>query len=103
MRVTNTGALAGDEVLQVYAAANASTLAAPQPPYVPVRSLVFFQRLRLAPGEGAGVDVVLSANMLNLTLSDGTRKPVDGAYGVLLSRGQGVGEELSVPLTLSGW
>jgi beta-glucosidase len=34
LRLTNTGALAGDEVVQVYIAADAGSLAAPAPPYV---------------------------------------------------------------------
>ena len=103
VRVANIGAVAGDEVLQAYVAADAASLAAPQPPYVPVRSLVFFQRLRHAAGEGATVDVPLDAFACNLTLSDGSRRPVSGNYTLILSRGMGVGAEVAVPLTLSGW
>ena len=47
-------------------------------------------------GAGEGVNVAISANMLNLTLSDGVQKPINGNYTLLLSRGQGVGEEVSL-------
>ena len=103
VRVSNTGGREGDEVLQVYIAALAGSLSAPVPPYVPVRSLVFFERLRVGAGQGSGVSVTLTAWLCNLTLSDGTQKPVDGNYTVILSRGQGVGPEIPVPLSLSGW
>lgn len=83
--------------------ANASSLAPPVPPYVPVRALVAFQRLRVPAGQGVDLKVPLRAFDLNLTLSDGMRKPVSGSYTLLLSRGEGVGEEVPVPLTLQGF
>ena len=58
---------------------------------------------RLAAGEGATVDVPLDAFACNLTLSDGSRRPVSGNYTLILSRGQGVGAEIEVPLSLTGW
>jgi hypothetical protein len=103
VRVTNTGARDGDEVLQVYLVANATTLAPPVPPFVPVRALVAFQRLRVPAGQGVDVQVALRAFDLNLTLSDGARKPVNGQYELLLSRGPGVGAEVAVPLTITGF
>jgi beta-glucosidase len=101
--LTNTGAVAGDEVLQVYLVPLPGTLAPPLPPYLPQRSLVGFERVRLGPGESRLLTATLAAYGCNLTLSDGTQRPVSGSYKVLLSRGQGVGEELEVPLTLQGW
>ena len=101
VRVTNTGSREGDEVLQTYMSPQVGSLAPPVPPYTPIRSLIFFERLRLGAGQGEDIKVTLNSGMLNLTLSDGTRKPIDGNYSILFSRG--VGEEINVPLTLRGW
>jgi hypothetical protein len=68
-----------------------------------VRALVAFQRVRVPAGQGVDVQVALHANDLNLTLSDGARKPVSGQYALVLSRGQGVGEEVAVPLSIEGF
>ena len=101
VRVSNAGGVPGDEVLQVYLAPQAASLAPPLPPFVPLRALLAFERVRVEAGAGVDVAMALSALMCNLTLSDGTRKPVDGNYTLVLSRG--VGEELQVGLTLQGW
>jgi len=103
VHVTNTGGREGDEVLQLYVSPNAATLSPPAPPYVPVRFLIFFHRLRLQAGEGGDVSVSLNAQMLNLTLSDGTQGPINGNYSLIFSRGIGVGEEISIPLKLQGF
>lgn len=102
-QIANTGSRAGDEVLQVYLVPNATTLAPPVPPYVPLRQLIAFQRVTLGAGASAQVPVNITAADLLLTLSDGTRKPIDGSYNIVFSRGQGVGPEVAVPITLTGF
>lgn len=99
--VKNTGGVAGDEVVQVYVVAVASTLAPPLPPYIPVKSLAYFDRVRVAAGGSVRVEVPFHAHLCNLTLSDGSRAPINGNYTVVLSRGVGV--EVHVPLVLQGW
>lgn len=103
VRVANTGARDGDEVLQAYHAPNATSLAAPQPPFVPLRQLFSFERVAVPAGGSVTVPVNVSASDLILTLSDGTRKPVDGSYTIILSRGPGVGPELTAQVVLAGF
>ncbi|MDF1559013.1 MAG: glycoside hydrolase family 3 C-terminal domain-containing protein [Bacteroidales bacterium] len=58
--VTNTGSMAGDEVVQLYLAdEKAST---PRP----VRQLAGFRRIRLEPGESRVVDFVISAEQFSI-------------------------------------
>lgn len=105
--VTNTGATQfdGDEVVQAYFIPVTSTLVPPIPPYVPLRQLFSFQRVHVPYGTGTAVnvDVTINAPSLALTLSDGTQGPIDGTYTIVMSRGQGVGPELTVNCTLQGF
>jgi len=66
-RVTNTGAAAGAEVVQVYLAlpASANSAGAPQPP----KRLVGFQKVQLAPGASQEVTITLDPNASNHPLS----------------------------------
>lgn len=66
-RVTNTGKLAGTEVVQVYLSlpASASSLGAKQPP----RRLVGFGRVELAPGASGEVAVTIDPKATNHPLS----------------------------------
>jgi hypothetical protein len=99
--VRNTGGVAGDEVLQVYVVAAPESLAPPLPPYIPVKSLAYFDRVRIEAGGSVRVEVPFHAFSCNLTRSDGSRVPINGNYTVVLSRGTGL--EVHVPVVLQGW
>ena len=70
--VTNTGAVAGDEVVQVYHSIDAASAAKLRHP-VPKRKLVDFERVSLAAGASAVVDFAVPAARLTLTTNSGTR------------------------------
>lgn len=101
LRVANTGAVDGDEVVQAYFAPGA--VVSPQPPFLPRRQLFAFERVRVPAGGSAVVDVDVAAAVLALTLADGTRGPIDGAGVIIFSRGEGVGPELMLPYTMAGF
>ena len=101
MTLTNTGTSDGSEVVQVYVVPQAATLA-PQPPFVPVRYLVGFERVNVARGASADVAVALDLVDVFTITSDvaGARTLVSGAYSLAVSRGV-AGDELIVPVTVS--
>jgi beta-glucosidase len=74
--VENTGALAGDEVIQLYV----TDLEASAP--VPVRSLQGFRRVRLQPGETATVSFTLTPRQLSLINEDLQRVVEPGGFEV---------------------
>ncbi|MES1178020.1 MAG: glycoside hydrolase family 3 C-terminal domain-containing protein [Myxococcales bacterium] len=72
--VTNLGAVAADEVVQIYVSdVQASCV-------VPHRSLRGFARVRLAPGESRSVSFTLSARDLSLIDLDGQRRLEPGIF-----------------------
>lgn len=102
--VSNMGAVAGDEVVQLYFAPVAGTFDPPSdaPPYLPTRQLVGFQRVGV-PAGGAPAQLVLAldADELALCSADGTRAVRNARYRVTLERG--FGAELGVDVLLEGW
>ena len=72
--VTNTGARAGDEVVQLYL--SAVNPAAP----APFRQLAGFQRIHLAPGETQTVSFTLDAAQFSLVDATGARAIAPGAF-----------------------
>lgn len=100
VRVTNAGAVDGDEVVQLYFVPLA--VASPQPPFLALRALMSFARVRVAAGASVDVPLVVDAAKMALTLSDGTRGPMDGEYSVVVSTGDGVAE-LEAGATLAGF
>ena len=70
--VTNTGKVAGDEVVQAYVSHPGSQASAP------IRALAGFQRVTLTPGETRKVSFKLLARQLALTGADGKPAPAPG-------------------------
>lgn len=77
----NTGARAGDEVVQVY-------LQYPQRAQSPLRSLVGFQRVHLQPGEARTLSFALDARQLSDVDRSGQRAVEAGDYRLFVGGGQ---------------
>jgi beta-glucosidase len=79
--VRNTGAVAGDEVAQLY-------LNFPDQPGVPRVALRGYQRVSLKPGEARTISFDLSPRDLSSVAPDGTRHVAVGQYRVSVGSGQ---------------
>ncbi len=79
-RVTNTGARAGDEVVQLYAS---RALAG-----APIRALVGFQRIHLKPGESREVRFVVDPRGMSHVDTAGRRAVVPGPIDLWVGGGQ---------------
>jgi len=80
--VTNTGNVAGDEVVQVYV----TDVEAGVP--VPIRQLVGFDRVHLAPGESKRAAFTVTPRQLSLILDDGSRAVEPGTFDLFVGGGQ---------------
>jgi beta-glucosidase len=79
--VTNTGKLAGDEVVQLY-------LKFPEAPGAPIRALRGFQRIHLAPGASRKVQFHLERRDLSMVTDVGDIMVAQGKYTVSVGGGQ---------------
>jgi beta-glucosidase len=79
--VTNTGSMAGDEVVQLY-------IAHPEIPGAPIRSLVGFKRIHLLRGQHRTVSFALSGRDLSIVDETGKRRIVPGAVTLWIGGGQ---------------
>jgi len=79
--VKNTGAMAGDEVVELY-------LMQPKAFETPVRVLAGFQRVHLSPGESAHVSLTVDPRSLGQVDRKGNRVIVPGEYIVSLGGAQ---------------
>jgi beta-glucosidase len=79
--VTNTGALVGDEVVQLY-------LKFPDIPGAPVRALRGFQRIHLAPAASQKVEFHLEPRDLSMVTETGDIIVAQGQYTVSIGGGQ---------------
>jgi beta-glucosidase len=79
--VTNTGALAGDEVVQLY-------LKFPDIEGAPLRALRGFQRIHLAPGATQKVEFQLAPRDLSMVTQTGEIIVAQGQYSVSIGGGQ---------------
>ena len=79
--VTNTGAVAGDEVVQLY-------LKFPDVPGAPVRALRGFQRIHLAPAASQKVEFHLERRDLSMVTDSGDIIVAQGQYTVSVGGGQ---------------
>ena len=79
--VTNTGKVAGDEVVQLY-------LKFPEVPGAPIRALRGFQRLRLAPGASQKVAFHLEPRDLSMVTDGGDIIVAQGNYTASIGGGQ---------------
>ena len=97
--VRNTGALAGDEVSELY-------LVPPQSPIAPRQALAGFQRLSLNPGESRHITFHLDPRTLSQVDGKGTRAVTPGNYGLSLGSSQPGGDQgttsISTPFTITG-
>jgi beta-glucosidase len=81
VRVTNTGKVAGDEVVQLY-------LKFPDVPGAPLRALRAFRRIHLAPGRSQVVRFQLTRRDLSMVGETGNRIVAAGQYTVSVGGGQ---------------
>jgi beta-glucosidase len=81
VKVTNTGKVAGDEVVQLY-------LKFPDVPGAPIRALRGFQRVHLAPGQSRLVRFHLKRRDLSMVTETGEIIVPRGAYTVSVGGGQ---------------
>ena len=95
--VRNTGSVAGDEVVMVFHQAGDKMRKSANHP-VPLKSLVQFDRVTLAPGASATVTFSLPDAAFELTVADGNKTVVGGLRNIVFSRGHG--EDVSIPITL---
>jgi beta-glucosidase len=79
--VKNTGAVAGDEVVELY-------LTQPKAFETPLRVLAGLQRIHLGPGESAHVSLTIDPRSLGQVNEKGTRVIVPGEYTVSLAGAQ---------------
>ncbi|MGA7339588.1 MAG: glycoside hydrolase family 3 C-terminal domain-containing protein [Terracidiphilus sp.] len=79
--VTNTGKLAGDEVVQLY-------MKFPDIPGAPIRALRGFQRVHLEPGASKNVEFDLKARDLSMVTSAGDIIVAKGKYTLSIGAGQ---------------
>ena len=101
--VRNSGARAGEEVVQAYlvppAAKGGVTLTTP----VLQRQLVGFRRVALAPGKTQTLRFTLDPRSISTVARDGTRRVVPGAYRLWVGGGQpGDAPGQWIDFTLSG-
>ncbi len=81
VKVTNTGKVAGDEVVQLY-------LKFPDVPGAPIRALRGFRRIHLAAGRSQVVSFQLTQRDLSMVTETGDRIVAPGAYTVSVGGGQ---------------
>ncbi|MBS0431162.1 MAG: glycoside hydrolase family 3 C-terminal domain-containing protein [Proteobacteria bacterium] len=94
--VRNTGARAGDEVVQVY-------LDAPDVPLAPRHALVGFERVHLAAGQSRRVVFELSPRQLSTVDASGVRAVRAGHYRLFVGGGQpGEATGVGASFTISG-
>ncbi|HTT20145.1 MAG TPA: glycoside hydrolase family 3 C-terminal domain-containing protein [Candidatus Sulfotelmatobacter sp.] len=79
--VKNSGAMAGDEVVELY-------LTQPKAFETPLRALAGFKRIHLGPGESAHVSLTIDPRSLGQVDAKGNRVIVPGEYAVSLAGAQ---------------
>jgi beta-glucosidase len=85
--VTNTGKVAGDEVVQAYLAPVAAQAQGRTTPVLQ-RQLVGFNRITLRPGESRKVSFTVDPRGMSMVEHDGTRAVVPGKYRLFVAGGQ---------------
>jgi beta-glucosidase len=101
-RVTNTGARAGDEVVQLYLVPPTTRAASSTAPVLQ-RQLAGFDRVTLKPGQSRDVTMPVDARTMSLVARDGTRSVVPGAYRLFVGGGQpGDAPGQWIDLTIAG-
>jgi beta-glucosidase len=93
--VTNTGKLAGDEVVEVY-------LTPPPSAVSPLRQLVSFERVHLAPGESRTFHLSIAPRQLSEVDAQGKRSVSAGAYRLYVGGSQPSGNDPGLPFAITG-
>ena len=93
--VRNTGARAGDEVVQVYHAAGAAIRSSVDHP-VPFRSLVSFERVTVPANASVTVSFELTTDALLLTTAEGERRLYPGERQLVFTNGVNATVSISV-------
>ena len=88
--VANTGAMDGDEVVQLY-------IGRPGIPGAPIRALVGFQRIHLTRGETRRVHFTIRDRDLSIVDPQGVRRTVPGVVDLWIGGGQPGGPAAGVP------
>ncbi len=63
---------------------------------VPIKRLVGFDRVTLAPGASRTISITLAPGALDLTTADGTKQSFPGPHNLVFSRGNGVDSTVTV-------
>ena len=93
--VTNTGALPGDEVAELY-------LTPPSSDLNPRLALKAFERLNLAPGQTRHLTFPLDPRQLSLVDAAGNRAVQPGAYTLAIAGAQPTPQTPTAPFTITG-
>ena len=93
VEVANSGAMDGDEVVQLYASR-------PDLPGAPIRALAGFQRIHLARGETRRVASPSAAAALSIVDPQGVRRSVPGLVQLWIGGGQPGGSAPGVAASL---
>jgi beta-glucosidase len=97
VHVENTGALDGDEVVEVYLAPPAGSVSP-----APIRSLVGFTRIHLAAHEGRDVHMAIRPRELSQVDALGHRAILPGHYLISVGGSQPSSRTHSLPLEITG-
>eukprot|EP01062_Namystynia_karyoxenos_P064169 TRINITY_DN5706_c0_g1_i1.p1 TRINITY_DN5706_c0_g1~~TRINITY_DN5706_c0_g1_i1.p1 ORF type:complete len:758 (+),score=216.76 TRINITY_DN5706_c0_g1_i1:105-2378(+) len=95
--VSNTGSVAGDEVVMVFHAAGSAIRKRAKHP-VPLKALVDFGRISLAAGASGTLSFALDEKALRLVNENGDRVLYKGQHELIFSRGHG--DEVRVAVTV---
>jgi beta-glucosidase len=87
VQVSNTGALGGDDVVQLFYTPVAGSLGPQEPPALPSLALFGFVRQPVPAGGSAVASLVLDPHELAVTGSDNVRRPMPGNYTITVTDG----------------
>jgi beta-glucosidase len=93
--VTNTGRVAGDEVVEIYLTPPASELA-------PLRALVAFKRIHLLPGRSQVVSLRIDPRLLSQVDAQGRRSILPGRYQIYIGGRQPEADATGLAFEISG-
>eukprot|EP00658_Telonema_sp_P-2_P003297 TRINITY_DN11215_c0_g2_i6.p1 TRINITY_DN11215_c0_g2~~TRINITY_DN11215_c0_g2_i6.p1 ORF type:complete len:548 (-),score=126.92 TRINITY_DN11215_c0_g2_i6:177-1820(-) len=89
VNVTNTGAIAGDEVVFLFHNATLAIHAWDPMDPAAAKQLIGFERVTLSPGESQVVEFSVSVQQLSVVDKAGTRHVLPGEHSLIFSRGHG--------------
>ena len=96
--VTNTGDVAGDEVVLAFMKPTPNSITTLGAAPVEFKRLFGFQKVNLAPGESTTLSFDVPAETMHMVDADGHTSLHNGEYEIVFSRGHG--EELAAPVSV---